>query len=322
MLETSNVQRTSAPGSAVNADQLRIRYLDLMRDCLTGNIYDDAALEMTPGGGGLLAFEARRREIGMDWPSRAPSMIGRKRMRQLQHAAEQVIQEGIPGDFIETGVWRGGACIMLRAVLEAWGVRDRRVWLADSFAGLPPPDAKRYPADAGQILHTYPALAVSAAAVRANFARYGLLDEQVVFLEGWFRDTLPSAPIEQLAILRLDGDLYESTIDALLALYDKVSVGGFVIVDDYGVFPGCRGVEAFEQNAALPIPSTTSTVRVFWRRTAGSSPWLTALTTKWIPERSLLKGDTQLTSATPGSTCIPPELYERQSTSGTPFSAR
>jgi O-methyltransferase len=253
---------------ATTADPLRARYLDLMGDCLTGVIYEDPSLAMKPEGGNLMPFEPKRREDGMDWPSRAQSMIGRKRMRQLRQAAERVIAEGIPGDFIETGVWRGGACIMLRAVLEAWGVRDRRVWLADSFAGLPPPDATRYPADSGQLLHTYPMLAVSAATVRANFARYGLLDEQVVFLEGWFRDTLARAPIDRLAILRLDGDLYGSTMEALSALYDKVSPGGFVIVDDYGIFPGCsKAVGDFRtaQGIVEPIENIDGS-GVFWRR--------------------------------------------------------
>jgi O-methyltransferase len=309
----------------VTAEQLRARYLDLIGECLTGVLYEDAALEMKPGGGGLLPYEAKRREIGMDWPSRAHSMIGRKRMHQLRHAAEQVIQQGIPGDFIETGVWRGGACIMLRAVLEAYAVRDRRVWLADSFAGLPPPDPKRYPADAGQILHTYPPLAVSVAAVRANFARYGLLDEQVMFLEGWFRDTLARAPIDRLAILRLDGDLYESTIEALEALYDKVSVGGFVIVDDYGIYPGCRKAVA-DFRAARGIVDSIEDIDgsgVFWRRTDGrefrAAPAYSPLPHQVDTSgRSLpWKGDTQLDfGEVTVELCIPPELYERQSTPG------
>ena len=76
--------------------------------------------------------------------------------------------------------------------------------------------------------------------VKENFQRYGLLDEQVRFVKGWFRDTLPHVPIERLAVLRLDGDLYESTIQALDGLYHKLSPGGFVIVDDYGNVPACR----------------------------------------------------------------------------------
>ena len=250
------------------APTLRALYLDLLRDCLTGLIYDDPPLQWK--GGGVRPFDRDARERGVDWPSRAHSMIGRKRMLQLQRAAEFVIERGIPGDFIETGVWRGGACILLRAVLKAHGVTDRTVWLADSFAGLPPPDDARYPADRGADLHTYEALAVPLATVQENFRRYGLLDEQVRFLEGWFRDTLPTAPIRQLAILRLDGDLYESTMDALTALYDRLSPGGFVIVDDYGVFANCRAAIA-DFRAARHIGARIYDIDgsgVFWQRDA------------------------------------------------------
>ena len=135
-------------------EEMRGLYLDLMRDCLTGLIYDDPALEWKAEG--VRPFDRRVREVGMDWPARAHSTIGRKRMLQLQRAAEFVLERGIPGDFIETGVWRGGACILLRAVLKAHGVTDRRVWLADSFAGLPPPDPEHYPADRGDDLHCHP----------------------------------------------------------------------------------------------------------------------------------------------------------------------
>jgi O-methyltransferase len=218
---------------------LRDRYLDLLRDSLLGLIDDDPSMVMTFAGG-IAGFDREKRENGLDWPSRACSMIGVKRMLQLQRAAVFVIEKGIPGDFIETGVWRGGACILMRAVLLAWGDTDRHVWLADSFQGLPPPDVQRYPADQGRRLHEYRQLAVPLADVKRNFERYHLLDDQVAFLPGWFRDTLQTAPIDKLAILRLDGDLYESTIQALTALYDRVSVGGFVIIDDYGVFPNCR----------------------------------------------------------------------------------
>jgi O-methyltransferase len=88
-------------------------------------------------GDGLRPFDRHTRENGLDWPANAQSMIGHKRMLQLQRAAEFVIERQIPGDFIETGVWRGGACILLRVVLKTYGMTDRRVWLADSFEGLP-----------------------------------------------------------------------------------------------------------------------------------------------------------------------------------------
>ena len=150
--------------------------------------------------------------------------------------------KGVPGDLIETGVWRGGSTIFMRALLKAHGITDRTVWVADSFQGLPPPAD----AEDGADLSAVEQLAVSLGQVQGNFDRFGLLDDQVKFLQGWFADTLPTAPIEKLAILRLDGDLYSSTMDALTALYPKVSEGGYVIVDDYGSWPSCkRAVETY-----------------------------------------------------------------------------
>src|SRR5512147_849130 len=154
---------------------LRTRYLDLVRNSLIGLLQEDPELAQRADRA-VLPFDAERRATGKDWPAHAFSMIGALRMLQLQRAAEFVIERDIPGDFIETGVWRGGACILMRAVLAAHGVRDRSVWVADSFQGLPPPDPGRYPADEGQRLHEYPQLAVSLDAVRENFARFGLLD--------------------------------------------------------------------------------------------------------------------------------------------------
>jgi hypothetical protein len=167
-------------------------------------------------------------------------MIGLKRLDNLQFCIEEAITNGVAGDLIETGVWRGGATIFMRAVLRAYGITDRCVWVADSFEGLPPPDTTKYPCDAGDTLHQARELAVSLEEVKANFERYGLLDDQVCFLKGWFRDALPVALIQRLAVLRLDGDMYESTMDALVNLYPKLSEGGYVIVDDYSAIPACR----------------------------------------------------------------------------------
>jgi O-methyltransferase len=168
----------------------------------------------------------------------AHSMIGRKRMNNLHECMERVVADAIPGDFIETGVWKGGATIFMRGFLQANGIGDRKVWVADSFEGLPPPGEKDQGMD--YTSKVYPYLAVGLDEVQELFRRYELLDDQVVFLKGWFKDTLPAAPIEKLAVLRLDGDLYSSTWDALSSLYPKLSPGGFVIVDDYFSFPGCQ----------------------------------------------------------------------------------
>lgn len=213
-------------------------YLDLLQKCILNLIYEDAPL--APWQAEQASYAKGTRAKGMDWPSVAHSMVGLLRMSNLRQLCEYVIEKGVPGDFIETGVWRGGSCIMMRGVLKSYGEKTRRVWVADSFAGLPPPNEELYAADKGDMFHSYPELAVSLEQVQDNFRKYGLLDEQVIFLKGWFKDTLPTAPIERLAILRLDGDMYESTIQALSALYDKLSPGGFVIIDDYGCVEACR----------------------------------------------------------------------------------
>ncbi len=227
------------------------QYLWLMTEILVNTIYEDPPITSL----GQLKFNPTRRHYGREFPSQAHSMIGIERMHSVRTECERVIREGVPGDFIETGVWRGGATIMMRAVLKAYGITDRRVFVADSFAGLPPPRPDVYPADKGWNLHIFDELAVPLAEVRRNFARYGLLDDQVVFLEGWFSDTLPRAEIAKIAVLRLDGDLYESTFDALTHLYDKVSDGGSITVDDYGAVDACRrAVDDFRNARNIEAP--------------------------------------------------------------------
>ena len=237
-------------------------YLDLLKKCLSHYIwrdsYEPVDVKDTYGDDNIksqlanllndnnltlarrIPFQAERRAEGLDWPRDADTMIGLKRLDNLQSCMEDVLKNNVPGDFIETGVWRGGATIFMRAVLKAYGITDRCVWVADSFAGLPPPDVDNYPEDLGDQHHIHDFLRVSLEQVQANFERYGLLDGQVRFLKGWFKDTLPKAPIEKLAVMRLDGDMYESTMDGLANLYPKLSVGGYVIIDDYGYWEACR----------------------------------------------------------------------------------
>ena len=194
-------------------------------------------------------------------------MIGMERLRNVRECLESVIADGVPGDFIETGAWRGGTCIYARAVFKAYGVTDRKVWVADSFEGLPAPDG-RFEADAGDQHHTKIELAVSVEKVQDNFRRYDLLDEQVEFLKGWFNETLAGAPIEQISVLRLDGDMYASTIDALEPLYDKVAVGGYVIVDDYGAVKGCaQAIHDFREARGITDElHQVDWAGVYWRK--------------------------------------------------------
>jgi hypothetical protein len=249
-----------------NIGNLRGRYLDLMESALIGAIFKDPPLPTF----GLENFDESIRERGLDWPKNAFSMIGTARMRNFRMCLERAILGNIPGDIVETGVWRGGASILARAVLAAYGVTDRKIILADSFEGLPPPDKEHYPADADSNFHEFPELAVSLEQVRSNFEKFGLLDDQVVFLKGWFKDTMAHVPAQQIAVLRLDGDMYESTIDPLTHLFDRVSVGGWVIVDDYEWVPACKAaVDDFLSARGLkPEIQQIDGVGVFFQKSA------------------------------------------------------
>jgi O-methyltransferase len=281
-------------------------YLDLLKKCLTRSIFDGGCvvpladfgtdithkvladpeiLRLVGAGemqiilrahaGGIKAvlrgtMSPEARAEGRDWPFEAETMVGLKRLDNLQHCVTDVLVNKVPGDLVETGVWRGGSSIFMRACLKAYGDRERRVWVADSFAGLPAPDAKQYPADKDLDLSGYPELAISLDTVKGNFAKYGLLDDQVSFLVGWFKDTLASAPINSVAVLRLDGDLYESTMDTLRALYHKVSIGGYIIVDDYLALTACeQATEDFRREKGITAKvHAIDWAGVYWQKEA------------------------------------------------------
>lgn len=192
------------------------------------------------------------------------TMIGRARLESLQAMVETVLREDIPGDFLEAGVWRGGASIFMRAMLDACGDAERKVHVADSFQGLPPP---RLEQDENLNFHLDPNLAVGLDVVKGHFERFGLLDDRVVFMPGWFEDSLMAPEPRQLAILRADGDLYKSTMDILDNLYHRVAPGGFVIIDDYGAIPACRqAVEDFRRAHGIDKPiQTIDWTGAYWR---------------------------------------------------------
>jgi hypothetical protein len=249
------------------------KYIDLLKKCLCASIYDESAWQPLQGPmrtdvsrrnplQALSAalkhaviralsrrslmlvrrkrFSVQARDEGLDWPCFGFTMVGRKRLDNVQNCVEDIIARGVPGDLVETGVWRGGTTILMRAILKAHDITDVAVWCADSFEGMPKPTATDLKAQAESDFTDRDYLAVSLDQVKTNFERFGLLDDQVKFLKGWFRDTLPTAPIQRIALLRMDGDLYSSSMDALTYLYPKVSPGGYVIVDDYNSWAACR----------------------------------------------------------------------------------
>jgi O-methyltransferase len=242
-------------------------YLDLLIRTLANTIYQDGA--WVPNGTEV-PFDSAQRAAGADWPKMAHTMVGLRRLENLRELVQSTVDEAIPGDFIETGVWRGGCCILMRGVLAASGVTDRRVYVADSFEGFPPPnpDARHTDKTLGLLLHASPQLAIGLAEVKQNFARYNLLDDQVVFVKGFFRDTLPGLDAGPLALIRLDCDLYEPTADALSALYPRLSSGGYVIVDDYNWIPECRAaVTSCRSSMAITAPiHEIDGNAVWWRK--------------------------------------------------------
>jgi O-methyltransferase len=226
-------------------------YLELLKKVLTDQIQHPS--------------EARLE--GTDWPENGFTMIGIKRLENIQMCATQLIEQNIEGDFLEAGVWKGGASIFMRAILKYYGISDKSVWLADSFKGLPPPKPE-YPADKDDIHYQHQGLAISLEQVKCNFQTFDLLDEQVKFIEGWFHETLFTAPIDKISLLRLDGDMYESTYVSLEALYHKVSIGGFVIIDDYGYIESCRQAvhDFLDKNSLKPIIHKIDWTGIYWKK--------------------------------------------------------
>jgi hypothetical protein len=251
-LEGMNALSPTVGESATDREFLRDRferasalYLDLIKKVLTRSLF----LNDAPGQNlEELAKTRYLRANGLDWPDEAETMVGLARLDNLQHCIQTVLREEIPGDLLEAGVWRGGASIFMTAVLEAFGDKTRNVYVADSFAGLPAPDVEKIPQEKID-LSIYDELAVGIEQVRANFERYGLLQDRVIFVKGLFKETLHRLPVKTISVLRLDGDYYESTIQSLEALYSRVPKGGFIIVDDYWALEPCRLAVADFRNA-------------------------------------------------------------------------
>ena len=263
-----NLAPQSAPGAA-NTAASRSLYLSLLKRSLTNTLFSFEP-DINDDEFRFVHERAQHYVNGT-----AVSMLPLARLDNIADCIVDVVEKGVPGDLIETGLWRGGATIFMRAVLKAYNVTDRSVWVADSFEGLPKPDAEKFPLEAkvqqGPVIQkAYKNLAVDLEEVKRNFLAYEMLDDQVHFLKGWFKDTLPSAPIPALSIMRLDGDFYESTRDGLVNLYDRLSVGGYVIVDDYGEdsWTYCRrAVDEFRCERGIDEPLVQVDSKCFyWKR--------------------------------------------------------
>jgi O-methyltransferase len=262
-LEAVGEQPIEASGPAKDPESLRRAYLDLLKLTLC-DLVGGRTLTVGRSGDGrdtdqplftrqLSEQELSLRAIGADWPFSGLTMVGLARLNDLQACVESVVADGVAGDLIEAGAWRGGASILMRATLDALGETDRMVWVADSFEGLPRPD-ERFPEDRNLDLSWLDYLAIPQDEVRRNFERFGL-DHGVRFVEGFFEDTLPTLSDRTWALMRLDGDTYEATRIALESLYPGLSAGGYVVVDDYQLISECRkAVDDYREECGITEP--------------------------------------------------------------------
>lgn len=176
------------------------------------------------------------------------TMVSGARLRNIHDVATDIERRGIRGAFAECGVWRGGCAAVMAAVSRRAG-SHRPVWLFDSFEGLPEPSeadgraAAEYAGEqAGGQLRSIGRTVATADDVREIMGKLKIDPTTLIIREGWFQSTIPQSvsTIGPIALLRLDGDWYESTLVCLQGLYDLVVSGGVVVIDDYDYWEGCR----------------------------------------------------------------------------------
>jgi O-methyltransferase len=227
--------RACAPDTRVTSTGTQAKYLKLMEMALTGSLHDETGrcngfkdCNITQ----LLPYDPELRRIGNDWPPFGHTMVGHLRLQNIKNLIDEIVVKRVPGDFAELGVWRGGSCIYAKAVFNVHEQHNRRVYVFDAFDSL-----RNYGISAKY-------LSTSEATVRHNFNKYGVLDDRVVFIKGLFKTSVPdfrrSHSQTKIAVLRLDGNFYDSHQDALYYLYELVPVGGYVIFDDIRSHPAVQ----------------------------------------------------------------------------------
>jgi O-methyltransferase len=175
-----------------------------------------------------------------------------ERMYALYQAIAYLTARAVPGDIVECGVWRGGNCILAARTLDMLGDTSRRIWLYDTFSGMTEPTSRDRDVYGGSALdmrgsaHTAEGrptpfqFVASLDDVKANMATTGFPEDRIVYVEGPVEETLPASRPDEIALLRLDTDWFESTAHSLRHLYPRLSRGGVLISDDYGDWPGVR----------------------------------------------------------------------------------
>lgn len=288
MIETFDYLDGIVVSSQSKRERAVAAYLDFISNLVTGLSFGDSekAIPYQDLGGenttlSTIPLEREKRLDGLDWPYLAVSMAGLARLRNIQQLLGDVLEKKVPGSLLEAGVWRGGASILMQAVLMANGIHSKAVIVADSFHGLPEGDANLHKYDVGWEKLSY--LQVSDKRVSIHFHRLNLLQRNVYFLKGYFNNSMPAfrkyLKIKSnsfkalgyengLAILRMDGDMYQSTVDILYNCYAYLNIEGYVIVDDWTGFPAKDAIlDFFQVHQMSPKVIPIDKNSVYWKKT-------------------------------------------------------
>jgi len=277
----NNNKDDGGAGALLLLEELRDAYLQTIMRGLMGGLTHAAETDVYLQSN-LLSGKSNQC-LTLDWTTGQPRDFcvvkwdGYERLSRVQDLYVKILQDNVEGDLMECGVWRGGMTILMRALLKAYGDSNRRVLVSDSFQGMPDAvsrpnvaerivklDAQQWgkrsverAADGSGKMVEKRALTVEENLVVDKFRRFGLYDDRVVLVPGWFNDALPTAAvdynIQKLALLRIDGDMYSSTMDVLVNLYPLVSSGGYIIFDDYNIEQSRLAVKDFFAQEGLDI---------------------------------------------------------------------
>ena len=210
------------------------------------------------------------------------TMTSAERGYALYKAVRYIVENGIEGDLVECGVWKGGSCMLMARTLLLLGVTDRRIFLYDTFSGMTEPGGNDYIAWNGKPVlekweedrrgekDNFGSWAVGLESVRNNVLETGFPEEQLVFVPGPVENTLAETVPRAVSLLRLDTDWYESTKAELEILYPVLSENGVLVIDDYGHFTGARKAvdEYFGSGGAPYLGRIDYTGRIAIKRSA------------------------------------------------------
>lgn len=225
---------------------LRDAYIDLVKRSITNYLYLGKKAAFTKFNG-VVHYDPKKGEWLIDADARPITVLSKGQLDLIEKSVVDLENRNVPGDYIEAGVWRGGAIILTRALLDAYGIKQRKIFAADSFSGIPKNQSFRHdPVDLWNDRWD-----ISLEEVKANIERFGLLDDRIEFVPGFFLDSLPALAKNRFALIRLDSDAHDSVLTSLEYLYPLLSPGGIIIIDDWHLI-GCRiAVDAYRKKHGI-----------------------------------------------------------------------